>query len=270
MVCKQGLAWYAGVHVGRRQVNLDCDDPAPDADMDQDEYADYELEDYSDSAPNSSWHGADSSWAPAAFTPGIAPGLAPSALPAPAATAGSTCTWLPAGTPSQHAASGMPHVSFPPPIMYNGHPQLAANGAFDHSVPQPAGYPGAESGFAHQSREHGKRTSRGGKKRKNQDRSEGQKRIKPGGPFSKAQLGTAQPQTLVWGCNAELDAVANAAVAATAVGEAKLALGPAAAAPAVQKEPSANAGFARSSYGSPSVQETVRHGGIHSNNKFSF
>ena len=55
-----------------------------------------------------------------------------------------------------------------------------------------------------------------------------------------------------------------------AVANAKQAAGPAAAAPAALEEPFADAGlFARSSYGSPSVQAAVRYGGIQLSYKFS-
>ena len=193
----RGSGCCADEYVGRRQINLDFEDPAPDADMDEDEYADYQ--------PDDSYLALSQS------------------------------------------------------------------------------YPGADPGFAHQSWEHGKLRSQGGKKRKNQEHCEGQKRIKPwpNRPFTRsgnAQQSTAQPQTLAWGSNAKLAAAANAkqeatavstgaAVAATADGEAKQATGPDAAAPAAKEEPSANAGLF--SYGSPMVQAIVRNGGIQSNYSFS-
>ena len=282
----RGSGCCADEHVRRRQINLDCDDPAPDADMEEDEYAEYQLEDDSYSAPNSSWHGAGSPGAPPVFPPGMPPGLATSAYPDPAASAGST--WLPAGTA---------HGSFPPPPVYSRYLQMPADGALGHgppSWPQPAGYPGADLGFAHQSWEHGQLQSQGGKKRKHQECSEGQKRIKPwpNRPFTRsgnAQQSTAQPQTLAWGGNAIMAAAANAKQEATAVstgaagaatadgeakqaaaGEAKQAAGPDAAALATSEEPSAKAGFAKSSYGSSVVQAAVRASpGVLSNYQFS-
>ena len=198
--------------------------------MDEDEYADYELEDEygnyeldddSYAAPNSSWNGAGAHFAHAPFAPAIAPGLAPAwtpppglppppAFPPPAVIAGST--WEPPGTPNHHAAFDMPHIP-PEPTMYNGHPQMAADGAPGHgfwSWPQPAGYPGAESGFAHQPWEQGQIQTHGGKKRKNKETCHGQKRIKSGGAASHAQQGSAQPATLAWGGNDRLGAAANA------------------------------------------------------------
>ena len=169
------------MHVDRRQVNTDCDDPAPDADM-EDEYGDYV-------APISSQHGAESP-----STPGVAPGLVPAwspptAFPAPAAT----ITRLPPGAPSQHAAFGMPHIPFPLPMGCNGYPQMAASGAPGHGVVsglQPAGAPAAESAlWSWEERELQSKRSR---KRKNQGHSEGQKRIKSGGTASNVQQGIAQ------------------------------------------------------------------------------
>ena len=181
---------------------MECDDPAPDADMEEDEYADYELEDDSYAAP-SSWHGTDVRFAHASFTPGIAPGpppawTPPSAFPPPAATAGST--WMPPGTPSQHAAFGMPHIPLPQPTMYNGYAQMAAPGHGSWSC---------QSGCEHQPWEQGQIQTPSGKKRKNQERSHGQKRIKSRGTTSNAQQGSAQPASLAWGGNAKLGAVAN-------------------------------------------------------------
>ena len=208
----RGSGCGADEHVGRRQINLDCEDPAPDADMDEDECADYQLHDDSYPAPSQS-------------------------------------------------------------------------------------YPGGDPGFAHQSWEHEELQTQGGKKRKHQERSEGseeQKRIKlwPNRPFTRsgnAQQSTAQSQTLAWGGNANLAAVANAKQEATAAstgaagaatadgqakqaaaGEAKQAAGPDAAAPATSEESSAIAGFAKSSYGSSVVQAAVRASpGVLSNYQFS-
>ena len=244
---------------GKGTENVDI---SPDADMEEDENSDYELEDDSYSAPSSSQHGAEPLFKESFF--GVAAGLAlawapPKSFPAPAATAGST--WMPADTPSQHAAFGMPHIFFPLPIMYNRYPQMAVSDAPGYRVlpwAQPAGYPGAESGSAHQSWEQRELQSQRSRKRKNHGRSEGQKRTKSGGTASNAQQGIAQqgiaqqgiaqqsiaqqviaqqviaqqgiaqqgiaqhgiaqPEAFVLRCNARLDAVANAMRQSTAVG----------------------------------------------------
>lgn len=254
------MAWCAGVRVGRRHVDMDCDDPSPDADMEEDEYSDYELEDGSGCSN-------DQSPQPFALRPSVLAGI----------------TFLQAFQPSQHAALGMSSIPVAPTIN-QGQPQLAAEGAPGHGVlswPQPADHPGAESGSAHQSWEQGNHQSRGSQKRKNDEDFKGQDAVKrcrlSGGTASNSQEGSAQQGAMSRCCHGELDAVrclekgstavATGAATETAGGQAKQA-GPAVA----QSEPSANAGMtAHSSYGSPDAQAGVRDSlGVPSCYQFSF
>ena len=184
------MAWSAGVHVKWHHINVECDDPAPDADMEEDEYADDELEDDSYAAH---WHGADSSLMP----------LRPSVL--------ANVTFLQAFQPGQHAALGMPLLP-PPSSISQGQPQMAAEGP-DHSVlllAQTAGHPGAESGTAHQSWEHGNHQSQSSRTRKNDEDSVGQKRSRlSGGAASNAQQGSTQQESMATRRHEKLDAVAS-------------------------------------------------------------
>ena len=252
-MCENNLAWCAGVHVGRRQVNTDCDDPAPDADMEEDDYGDYELKDDSIGAKDQR---------PQPFY------MRPSAL--------ENVTFL---QPSQHAVLGMPSIP-PSPTIDQGQPQLAAEGAPGHGVLsglQPAGYPAAESGSVHQSWEQGNHQSPSSRKRKNDEDPEGQNAMKrpqlSRGATSNAQQG-AMPRCR----HGDLGAVASFNEGSTAVATGAAATGTAggqakqATLAAAQAEPSANAGmFADSSYGSPDVQAALRDGpGIRPCYEYSF
>lgn len=272
------------MRVGRRQVNLDCDDPMPDARMEE------EI--------------ADSSLAPRS-TPGAA--YAPAFASATPSSARADPT-LQAFRSRQHAAPGM-FSSPPQPTRYHRQARVSQDGTLGPivlSFTEPADYPGAASGCAHQSSgEQERHRSQGGRKRRNTEVSEGQKRRRLStGAVKGAQQGShrqeagqqqgshlqqdeqqqqKQQQELKWLGDVDLASAAkkfaakgSAAVATrTAAAETSLGdtlqVGMAAAAPAALVEPSALATmFAGSSYGSASVHAAVCDSPIRSSYKFAF
>ena len=231
-----GMVWPADLHDRRCPVNPECEDPMADPDSEvENEYAGYELEEYSDTPPISSW----------------AP---PSALPAPAAAA-----------PTQPAALGMPPIPSPPP------PAGLRAAAEPGSAPQPWKCSNW-GGKSQESSGRGKYQQVAGGAASTMQQGSAYAPIRnwlAGGAASNALQGNAPAPTPGWGRSPTpgLAAAANGMQVSTALGT-----GPAAVVPAAPANPSANEGnFASSSFGSSQVQAAVRNNpaGIQSTYQFS-